>query len=299
MADDRIIVVGCSGFVGRNTVKMLLQQGHQVLGFSRTDPNIDGLDFIPFDITDDANYKTESFQEATIINTAALTSNENKGNFEQTNFHSVAKLLTLNPEGRFIHISSSSIYDLSKNSENVTETSFALGAYPFYNPYSEYKAKAEESLLAGRIERKIHPISLRPHAIYGEDDTTLIPTLKERVKNRKIFLPSGGSAKHSLTNIKNLLQAVQLSMFYTPTRPEAFNITDANPVSLAYAVKEALGHHVEVKSLPNKLLLSPLGKILRVSEYEVRQLGYDRIYNLEKACSELNYKPTDFCLDWK
>jgi nucleoside-diphosphate-sugar epimerase len=299
MADDRIIVVGCSGFVGRNTVKMLLQQGYQVLGFSRTDPKIDGMDFIPFDITDDENYKTEAFREATIINTAALTSNESKGNFERTNFHSVTKLLTLNPEGRFIHISSSSIYDLSKDSENIAETSFELGAYPFYNPYSEYKAKAEEVLLAGRVERTIHPISLRPHAIYGEDDTTLIPALKERVKNGKIFLPSGGRAKHSLTNIKNLLQAVQLGMSYTPTSPEAFNITDANPVSLAYAVKEALGEHIEVKAIPNKLLLSPVGKLLRVSEYEVRQLGYDRTYNLEKARSELNYEPTGFGLDWK
>lgn len=298
MTDERIIVTGCSGFVGRNAVKMLLEQGHHVVGFSRTDPNIPELEYIPFDITDEDNFKTTKYKEATIINAAALTKNDKRGNFEETNYLSVLKLLGLNPEGKFIHISSSSIYNLGKASENVKEESFQLGEYLFYNPYSEYKAKAEKALLDGRVERDIPPISLRPHAIYGEDDTTLIPALRERVKGSKILLPDGGQVEHSLTNINNLLQAIQLGMSYNPTKPEAFNITDANSVTIASAVKEALGNHIEVKRIPTKVLLGIVGKLLGVSEYEIRQLGLKRTYDLSKARAELGYDPTDFIIDW-
>lgn len=298
MADERIIVTGCSGFVGRNTVKMLLEQGHHVVGFSRTDLNIAGLEYIPFDITDGNNFKTTEYREATIINAAALTKNDRRGDFQGTNYLSVVKLLGLNPEGKFIHISSSSIYNLGKPSENVEEESFQLGEYLFYNPYSEYKAKAEKALLDGVVKRNVPPISLRPHAIYGEDDTTLIPALRERVKGRRIFLPDGGQVEHALTNINNLLQAIQLSLSYIPAKPEAFNITDANSVTIASAVKEVLGDHIEVKRIPTKVLLGAIGKLLGVSEYEIRQLGLKRTYDITKARTELGYNPTDFIVDW-
>lgn len=298
MSDERVIVTGCSGFVGRNTVKMLLKQGYHVVGFSRTDPKIAGLEFVSFDITDDSNFRTIEYREATIINAAALTKNDKHGAFEETNYRSVERLLGLNPEGKFIHISSSSIYDLGKASEDIKEESFNLSEYSFYNPYSQYKAKAEHALLSGVIERGIPPISLRPHAVYGEDDTTLIPALRERVKGKKIFLPDGGEVEHSLTNINNLLQAIQLSMSYIPTRPEAFNVTDATPVTIASAAKEVLGNHIEIKNIPTKALLSIAGKILGISGYEIRQLGLKRTYDINKAKTELGYNPTDFIVDW-
>jgi nucleoside-diphosphate-sugar epimerase len=299
MADERIIVTGCSGFVGRNTVKMLLSQGHHVVGFSRSNPNIEGLEFIKFDITDENNFNTSEYREATIINTAALTTNDKHGDFEATNYNSVVKLLSLNPDGKFIHISSSSIYDLGKASEHVKEEDFQLDRYRFYNPYGVYKAKAENALLSGIVERRIPPISLRPHAIYGKDDTTLIPALRERVKNRTLILPDSGRAQHSLTNINNLLQAIELGLSYIPTRPEAFNVTDANPVTIAEAATAVLGDGIAVKGIPTKVLLSFVGKLVGASPYEVRQLGFERTYDLTRAKTLLGYNPSEFIIDWK
>lgn len=298
MADERIVVTGCSGFVGRNTVKMLLKQGHHVVGFSRTNPGIEGMEFIKFDITDESNFRTNEYNETTIINAAALTTNDKHGNFEGTNYRSVLKLLALNPKGKFIHISSSSIYDLGKASEQVKEDDFSSGEYRFYNPYSEYKAKAEHALLTGVITRDIPPISLRPHAIYGEDDTTLIPALRERLRGGTIILPDRGEVSHSLTNIKNLLQAIHLGLSYLPLKPEAFNVTDATPVLISDAVNSVLGNHIKIKGIPAKVLLGMVGKILRVSSYEVRQLGLERTYDLTKAKTLLGYEPSEFNIDW-
>lgn len=297
MSDERIIVTGCSGFVGRNTVKMLLAQGHHVIGFSRRNPKIPGLEFIHFDITDARNFATSAYREATIINTAALTSSGAKGDFAGVNYDAVMNLLQLNPEGKFIHISSSSIYNLGKASTYIAEDEFKLDQYPFYNPYGASKAKAEHGLLTYK-QRAVAPISLRPHAIYGEDDTTLIPKLRSRVRSGRLFLPDAGNVKHSLTHIDNLLQAIQLGLGYIPSKPEAFNITDGNSVTIATAAYSVLGASVKIKGIPTNMLLTKAAKLLGVSEYEVRQLGMERTYNLDKAKNILGYRPADFTVAW-
>jgi nucleoside-diphosphate-sugar epimerase len=207
-------------------------------------------------------------------------------------------LLRLNPEGRFIHISSSSIYNLGKSSTNITEDDFSMGSYPFYNPYGESKAKAEDALLNGVLGRITPPITLRPHGIYGEDDTTLIPKLRERVKAGTLVLPDGGQVKHSLTNIANLMQAIGLGLLYMPSKPEAFNVTDATPVTIAEAAASVLGN-IKIKGIPTKVLLNPVAKMLGVSQYEVRQLGMERTYDLTKARTVLGYDPSGFEIDWK
>lgn len=298
MSDDRIIVAGCSGFVGRNAVKMLLRKGFHVIGFSRTDPKIEGLEFVKFDLTDERNFQTEDYTEATIINAAAITHGDDVRAYEETNYKAVLRLLELNPAGRFIHISSSSIYDLGKASKMVNEAEFSLTGYKFYNPYSQYKAKAEEALLSGVIPRTVQPISLRPHAIYGEDDTTLMPALEARVRRGRLFLPRGGEAQHSLTHISNLLHAIECSLSYTATKPEAFNVTDSEATTVAYAVRSAIGGQLKIKKVPTSFLLSGAGRLLRVPEYEVRQLGFERTYDLTKAKTVLGYEPSGFKEEW-
>lgn len=298
MSDDRIIVTGCSGFVGRNIVKTLLHKGFDVIGFSRTNPQIERLQFIEFDLTDERKFNTDEFRHTTIINTAAITRGNDLRAYEETNYKAVLRLLGLNPEGKFIHISSSSIYDLGKPSNMTSEDEFSLTGYKLYNPYSLYKAKAEEALISGVVPRQIQPISLRPHAVYGEDDTTLMPALEERVKRGRLFLPRGGEVQHSLTHISNLVQAVELSLSHNNEKPEAFNVTDSESTTIAYAIKSALGAHIQIKGIPTSILLSKVGKMLRVSEYEIRQLGFDRTYNLSKAKLALGYRPTPFNEDW-
>lgn len=298
MSKNRIIVTGCSGFVGRNLSKELIRQGYDVIGFSRTDPNIKGLTHIPFDITDKSNYRTKEYTKDTIINTAALTKDGKEGDFREINYEAVLDLLSLNPEGKFIQLSSSSVYDLSKASVDVSETAFSVGSYKFYNPYSETKALADAAIMKEIVPRKVPPLILRPHAIYGEDDTTLLPMLMERIKEGSVPLPDGGKMAHSLTNVKNLIQAIILAIHFDSDKVETFNVADSNPVTIAHAVHALAGEEVKITSVPTKLLLGFMGRALGVSPYEIRQLGYERTYNITKAQNLLSYKPKPFELDW-
>lgn len=299
MSDNRIIITDCSGLVGRSIATELIRQGRHVIGFGQTNPNIAGVEYKEFDLTDDNSFRTEEYRESTIINTAALTSQSEQATAcEKTNYLAVLKLLALNPKGKFIHISSSSIYNLKRASFYVSEGSFSSDAYSFYNTSSFYRAKAEHALLSGVVQRDVAPISLRPHAIYGPGDATLLPALLDRVKNNHLTLPRAGKVKHSLTHVTNLIHAILCSLEYSSATPEAFNITDAHPVVLADAIKVAMGEEIKVRGVPTKLVTSRLGQLAHVSPYEARQLGFERTYDISKALYLLKYKPAEFHVDW-
>ncbi len=48
----KILITGCSGYVGRAAVTHLLAQSHQVRGIDLVDPQIEGIDFRPVDLFD-------------------------------------------------------------------------------------------------------------------------------------------------------------------------------------------------------------------------------------------------------
>lgn len=292
-----IVVTGASGFAGRNISKYLIQQGHEVVGLSRSNPHIMGLNFRQTDLTDISNLPTE-FRTATVVHCAALTADGKSNDFINTNYFGTINALQINPEGKFIHLSSSSIYDLSTSSELVEEDEFRLDKYKFYNDYSLTKSKAEQYLLDSEWNRTVAPISLRPHGIYGEDDTTLLPRLMERIKVGSITLPNGGNVLHSLTNIQNLIHGVEQAMNYDNTTIEAFNITDAEPVLISSAIQSAAKEDIKISSIPTKMLLGIGGRLAGVSEYEARQLGFNRTYSIEKAKTVLGYNPSSFQLEW-
>ena len=180
----------------------------------------------------------------------------------------------------------------------VKEEEFSSDTYKFYNEYSSTKAKAEQYLLDSEWNRTVAPVSLRPHAIYGEDDTTLLPRLLQRIQAGSITLPNAGNVFHSLTNIHNLIHGIEQAIQLEAKKVEAFNITDSSPVLISEAVKAVAQKEIKISNVPTKMLLGIGGKLAGVSEYEVRQLGFTRTYSIQKASHGLGYNPTPFQLDW-
>lgn len=296
---SKLLITGCSGFVGRNMVKHFLEKGYEVAGLARSNPNIAGLDFYPFDMRTDA--VPVKFQSYDIIHCAAMVSDTTESLYESSlvNILGTEKMLHVNPNHSFIHISSSSIYNLSSHSNQADELSFDPENMPrYYNTYSATKALTESLILSQRVPRSLQPISLRPHAVYGEDDTTLIPKVLKQVKHGQIRLPGGGKNFHTLTNIRNLIHAAELALKYHPSQPEAFNITDSNAVQLKEAISTASSQELKFKKVSTSLLLLLPEAITNISEYQIRQLGFDRTYSTQKAVDLLNYRPEPFQMEW-
>lgn len=289
---SKILVTGASGFVGRNICKRLIQGGYDVYGLSRSQPAVEGLNYIKGDVRyvsdfpDDAQYD--------IVHTAALASDNASGDYESVNILGTKNALSVYPDMKFIHISSSSIYNLSDPSDNLAEDSFSPDNYRFFNAYSYTKAQAEKEVVLSSHYRNVPAISLRPHGVYGKDDTTLLPRLLSRVKNKRLILPAGGSVYHSLTHIDNLTEAIMLGLKYEASQVESFNITDQSPVKVIEAIISAAGYTPKVTNVPLPVALVAAKISSRISEYEVRQIGMNRTYDISKAMKTLKYSPSNF-----
>jgi nucleoside-diphosphate-sugar epimerase len=291
-----IAVTGVSGFIGRNVAQHFINQGYEVVGISRSDPNIDELHYIEADLTNEKSLPR--LGNALVVHCAAQTHESSFSTTRAINVSGTNNALMLAVDGKFIHISSSSIYNLTSDSCDVYEDEFRYGDYPFYNHYSKTKAEAEILLTQTGSKRTVAPIILRPHGVYGPDDTTVLPRLTNRIRKNNLMLPNGGNVEHSLTHVNNLIHAVECSRKFQFDNVEAFNVSDLTPTTIKDAVSQVIGRSIKVRSVPSSLALQVAKRTSRISEYEIRQIGFNRTYSILKAQNLLGYKPKDFVVDW-
>ena len=149
---------------------------------------------------------------------------------------------------------------------------------------------------------------LRPHAVYGPGDTTLLPRILAGIRGHRLVLPEGAAVSHTLTHIDNLVDAVELSL----TGPSGtYNIGDDTDVLLSAVLTEFLHRRgrmdVTLASIPYRAAfaaagaletlhraapLKYLGARPRLTRYAVSQLGLERTFDLTAARTALGYNPT-------
>lgn len=292
----RILIAGVSGTLGSYLAKQLIGSGHEVAGISRIDPGISGLEFISHDLT--KPIKVHDLKESIVINSAAVTRDGFSHQILSTNLAIATNCLAIS-SGPQILVSSSSVYDLRKPSVQVT-TEQATGRYPFLNSYSKSKFESEQLYAKTECEA----IILRPHALIGPDDQTLLPRVKGAIKNGSLRLPNAGRAMHEFTSLKNFCQAIDLSISKFEsgwTGNITLNISDGKATSIADAIKHALlPDSINITSVPLPIamtaglfgeLLALGGREPKLSRYSISQLAYDRSYDISETRSFLGYAP--------
>jgi nucleoside-diphosphate-sugar epimerase len=205
------------------------------------------------------------------------------------------------PGARLVHLSTSSVYDARTPSVLLREDA-VVGARHLSN-YSWSKALAEtEAARTGAV-------ILRPHAVYGPGDTTLLPRILAGVRRGRLTLPNGGRVLHSLTHIDNLVAAVFAALErHAPSG--AYNVADDAPVLLSDVLIEFLrrrGVTVRLVDLPYgvayavagglETVARATGRRPRITRYAVSQLGLERTFDLTAARDHLGYRPTPTSLD--
>ena len=203
------------------------------------------------------------------------------------------------PGARFVHVSTASVYDPFRPSAMATEDEAPVARY--LNAYGASKAAAERAVLsAGR-----DAVVLRPHAVYGPGDTTLLPRVLSAVRGP--ILPAAGTGRQriSLTSIGNLVQACLLAAT-GPVASGVFNIADAAPVAIDDALREILRER-GVRARPvyapaplaralaavaeGAFLLAKRPEPPRVTRYAVSHLALERTLDITAARTALGYAP--------
>lgn len=312
----RIAVTGASGFIGGAVVRAAVAAGHEVHAFGRRPASalppghLAGAVYRSWDIT--AGRLADPPEVDAVIHCAGSV----------TDFGRLAAMRRVNVGGTacvydtfcaadrvtFVHVSTASVYAPRVPTINAAESA-APPARLLPDPYGRSKSEAEEYLRAGGRRA----IILRPHAVYGPGDTTLLPRLLDAIRptprGPRLFAVGDGRQRLSLTHVDNLARACLLAAA-VPRHSRVLNITDAEPVvldSVLRAFLAARNSEAVPLYLPFRVaypiaaiaeaaahvthLWATAPKPPRLTRYAVRHLALERTLTINAARETLRYQP--------
>ena len=184
-----ILVTGGGGFLGGAIVKRLVETGHSVTSYSRNlYPKLSklGVQHIRGDIGNSESVESACKGMDLVFHVAAQTGIW--GPYEkyyQTNVVGTENVISAcrkNKVSGLIYTSSPSVVFNGTDMEGVDESVPYPSRYLAHYPAT--KAMAEKRVLAAANEG-INAIVLRPHLIWGPEDTALVPRIIARAKRLK------------------------------------------------------------------------------------------------------------------
>jgi nucleoside-diphosphate-sugar epimerase len=284
----RIAVTGATGFVGGAVCRAAAARGWRVYPYGRRLWDIDrGPLADPPEV------------DAVVHAAAAVTDWGDPAAVWRSNVDGTRHVATSFPGKRFVHISTASVYDPYVPTVMATESAAPVVRY--LGAYAASKASAE-FLLSSRA----NTVVLRPHAVYGPGDPTLLPRVLGAIRGGNLFVVGDGRALHSLTSIDNLVEATLLACV-AEAPAGTYNVADAAPISLNDALAALIaerGLGVRVRHLPVRParvvagVLESLWRAAkipvapRLTRYAISHLAYERTLDISAARNNLGFEPT-------
>jgi 2-alkyl-3-oxoalkanoate reductase len=308
----KILVTGATGCLGAVVANHLNANGHAVTGTGR---NLDlakylspGVTFVPAELSDEKTVARLVQEHDSIVHCAGLSTLWGRAqDFQVANIDATANLLTSALENKvknFIFISTPSLYFDFKNRLNIREDDRL--AHKLVNNYAMSKLACEH-LVKDAQSKGLATVILRPRAIFGPNDRSLMPRLLRLAKKGWLPLIDNGQAQIDLTYVDNVAHAVALALENLPAvSGNIYNISNAEPIivsvlfnkiisefkldarcisipyDLAYATASTMEALASIKpGCPEPLL----------TKYTVGAIARSQTLSTEAAKRDLNYKP--------
>ncbi|MGK5553246.1 NAD-dependent epimerase/dehydratase family protein [Actinomadura kijaniata] len=300
----RIAVTGASGFVGGAVCRALVGRGIETLAFGRratvAPGHLAGAPYRSWDLTRGPLAGAPPV-DAVIHCAGSVTDWGPAAGLFATNVTGTRNALASFPGARFVHVSTASVYDPFRPTVMAAEHEAPVARY--LNAYGASKAAAERAVLAARRDA----IVLRPHAVYGPGDTTLLPRVLAAVRGPLLVAVGTGRQPISLTSVANLTAACLLAAT-GPVASGVFNVTDAEPVVLDDAFRALLaerGVRARPVYLPYRaarplaaavegaFLLAGSASPPRLTRYAISHLAVERTLDITAAREALGYEPEE------
>ena len=248
---SKVLVTGGGGFLGREIVSQLLEQGDQVTVFSRRRfPDLEqlGVESRPGDLGNPIAVAEACKGKDVVFHVAALAGAwGSPAVYERTNVLGTRHVI----EGcrsasvpRLVFTSSPSVISPPGlvHHEGVDESE----PYPdsYLADYPRTKAAAERDVLAANGDA-LSTCALRPHLIVGPGDPHLLPRVLRMARAGRLRIIGDGKNKVDLTYVEDAarahLQAAKALEAGGPVAGKAYFITQDDPVELWPWLNELLG----------------------------------------------------------
>jgi len=272
-----ILVTGGTGFLGRALAHRLQSLSANVTIIGRNtiigqQLQQAGLRFIYADLADAPAINTACRHQDYVFHCGALSAPW--GRFED--FYAANVLGTQNViQGclahnvkRLIHLSTPAIHFDYHDKLNLSE--HAPLPRQQINGYAQTKYMAEQAIDAAH-EQGLPVITLRPRAIFGPGDTSLLPRLLEKLSRGQLPIIGNGQNMTDLTYIDNVVEAMLLCLESPPaTLGCKYYITNGEPIKLwpfIQHLSEQLGYPPPQRHVPRWLAYQVAGMMERYWDF--------------------------------
>jgi nucleoside-diphosphate-sugar epimerase len=241
-----VLITGATGFLGSKTVEQFVEldwvTGVVATGRSMRESRRVVSPKVEYKLGD---LSSPEFVEGIVkgvdlvINTAALSSPwGTKEQYQRANVLTQKNLIDASIKHgvkRFVFISTPGLYHNGNDRFLVNEGEPL--PVKFVNQYAATKREAEVLL----EESELSFVSLRPRAIIGAGDTTIMPRLIKAQEEGKLKVVGDGENILDLTSVENVVLATILaSRVKEEVTGRAYNITNGEPVKLWWAINTVL-----------------------------------------------------------
>ena len=308
----RVLITGATGFIGKSCVSKFMVSGWDVIATGRNEDlwnkgGISGVPFIRCDLSDINESSKLPKTADCIVHCAALSSPwGSRSMFELSNVVALKNVLSCVRSARFVHMSSSAVNFSYEPRPNEIESTQSLTPAP--NHYVRTKRIAEELVMQSGQPYVI----LRPHAVIGLCDTSIVPRVMRLAKSGVLPL-IGPDTKLDLTHVSDLVEAVYLAAMVPRAENDCYNISGGSPIS-RYAAFEALFRAVDKKvryveiPYPAALCAAKTMEFLShlltfglweppITKFSASEVAHEVTLNITKAKSQLGYAPQCNILD--
>lgn len=306
----RVLVTGGTGFLGRHLVDALLTRGHCVRVLGRSPEACRqlteaGVEVHQADIRDAAAVARACEGREAVFHVAALSAAWGKRpDFFSINVAGTRHVLAgcqTHRVGRLIYVSSPSVVFRGKDVHEAAESC----AYPrrYLAVYSQSKKLAEIDVNeAGH--RGLATVILRPKAIFGPGDTSLLPKLLGAARQGRLPQVGAGDNRVDLTYVENVVHALLLALTAPQAVGRTYTITNGEHVPLWPLIRSILKRLdiadglrplpywvVYTLAAAMELKATLLGREPLLTRYTTAILGRTQTYDISAARHDLGYAP--------
>jgi len=307
-----VLVTGGGGFLGGAIVERLVGNGRRVSSFSRQHyPKLDrlGIRQIRGDIADSGAVQKACEEANIVFHVAAKTGIGGRyRDYFNTNVVGTRNVLSACQKHQvkgLVYTSSPSVVFDGSDMEGVDESVPYPAHYPAH--YPKTKAMAEKAVLQAASEG-LNAVILRPHLIWGPEDTALVPRIIARAKRlRKI---GDGDNLVDTVYIDNAADAHLLAADKLLENPKLsgniYFITQDEPIPLWEMINrilQAANLPPVQRSIPRRLawfigaILEAVYKIFQIqtepqmTRFLAEELATSHWFDITAAKKDLGYQP--------